>query len=130
MTADAVAAYDALSAVSDGGQVLQSFARIRAAMLRLDTADWTEMENRLNDLAGPDSPWRFSARELMGMSAYRNGRIADAERILRELSADPSAPRSMLGRVGVFLALIAETSADKDSKAETSDKDGDANNIQ
>jgi hypothetical protein len=54
--------------------LLADYAQLQAAMLRLDSASWTEMQNRLNDLAAESNPWRFSARELLGLAAQKAGR--------------------------------------------------------
>ena len=47
-------------------------------MLRLDSANWTDMQNRLNDLAADGNAWRFSARELLGLAAQKAGKTEEA----------------------------------------------------
>ena len=74
----ALARYEAI-ANSGTDANLRGFARIQAAQLRLDTADFTEMQNRLNDLARPDGVWRQSARQLLGLAAYKAGKLTEAE---------------------------------------------------
>ncbi len=74
----ALARYEAIAA-SGADANLRGFARIQAAQLRLDTADFTEMQNRLNDLAKPDGVWRQSARQLLGLAAYKAGKLTEAE---------------------------------------------------
>lgn len=74
----ALARYEAI-ANSAADANLRGFARIQAAQLRLDTADFTEMQNRLNDLAKPDGVWRQSARQLLGLAAYKAGKLTEAE---------------------------------------------------
>ena len=105
-TEKAVAAYDALSV--DGGvdPILQSLATLQAATLRLDDADYAEMERRLKGLADPNSAWRFSARELLGLSAYRQGDMTKAEGQFTTLLSDPATPPNMRERANMMLALI------------------------
>ena len=72
--AEALAAYEALAKDGDADELLRSYAALQAAALRLGEADFTEMQNRLNPLMGDESPWRFSARELLGLAAFKAGK--------------------------------------------------------
>ena len=63
--------------------ILKGLATIQAATLRLDTADYAEMERRLKGLIEQGSPWRYSARELLGLSAYRLNKMPDAEKAIQ-----------------------------------------------
>jgi hypothetical protein len=75
----ALARYEAI-AISPAADVnIRGFAKLQAAQLRLDKADFTEMQNRLNDLATPDGVWRQSARQLLGLSAYKAGKLTEAQ---------------------------------------------------
>lgn len=105
-TEKAVAAYDALAV--DGGvdPILQDFATLQAASLRLDSADYAEMERRLKGLADSDSAWRFSARELLGLSAYRHDNMSEAEGQFSALLSDQETPQNMRERANMMLALI------------------------
>ena len=73
----ALTRYEAI-ANSGADANIRGFARIQSAQLRLDTADFTEMQNRLNDLAKPDGVWRQSARQLLGLAAYKAGKLTEA----------------------------------------------------
>ncbi|MEQ1718791.1 MAG: tetratricopeptide repeat protein, partial [Hyphomicrobium sp.] len=46
----AVKAYDSVAADAGVDQTIRGLASLRAAMLRIDAADWTEMQNRLTPL--------------------------------------------------------------------------------
>jgi hypothetical protein len=107
-TAEAVAAFDALAKDGSVDDLLRDFAALQAAMLRLDSADWTEMQNRLNDLMNERNPWRVSARELFGLAAYKAGRIDDARKTSEQLLGDRATPPSMVERVQVMLSVIAD----------------------
>ena len=116
-TAEAVAAFEAVAKGSAGDDVLRDHAALQAAMLRLDTADWTEMQNRLNDLTNDKNAWRFSARELLGLAAYKAGRTADARKTFEQLLGDQGTPPSMVERVQLMLSVLTETDVAKGAGA-------------
>ena len=86
---------------------MKGLATIQAATLRLDTADYAEMERRLKGLIDQGSPWRYSARELLGLSAYRLNNMPEAEKQFSALIADQGTPSNLRERADVMLALIA-----------------------
>jgi hypothetical protein len=105
-TDKAVALYDALATDSSTDDILKGLATIQAATLRLDTADYAEMERRLKGLIEQGSPWRYSARELLGLSAYRLNNISSAEKQFSALIADQGTPQNLRERADMMLALI------------------------
>lgn len=112
-TTEAVAAFDAIAKGGAADELLRDHAALQAAMLRLDTADWTEMQNRLNDLANDKNAWRFSARELLGLAAYKAGRMADARKAYEQLLGDQGTPPSMVERVQLMLNVLTEADVAK-----------------
>ena len=105
-TDKAVADYDALAEDPGVDPILQGHATLQAAALRLDKADYAEMERRLKALAESDSAWRFSARELLGLSAYRLNNMSEAEKQFSALIADEATPPNLRERADMMLALI------------------------
>lgn len=103
---EAVAAYDALASDSKVDRILQGAATLQAASLRLDKADFAEMERRLKPLIDQNSAWRYSARELLGLSAYKQNDMREAERQFSALIGDQGTPRSLRERADMMLALI------------------------
>ena len=69
--------------------LLKSFAQLQAASLRLPDADYAEIQNRLTPLAGEDAPFSKSARELLGIAAYKAKNYDDARKYLEPLLIDP-----------------------------------------
>ncbi len=105
--AEALATYDALASSSNGDAVLREFAKLQAAGLRIGTVDFTEVENRLTPLMADTSPWRYSARELLGLAAYKAGKTTDARSILTPLLVDQQTPQGIVERAQIIMAEIA-----------------------
>jgi len=105
-TDKALALYDALAADPATDAILKGLATIQAATLKLDTADYAEMERRLKGLIDENSPWRYSARELLGLSAYRQNNVPAAEKQFSELVADQGTPQNLRERADMMLSLI------------------------
>lgn len=109
--AEAQSLYDSLAADTSVDQLLRDYARLQSAALILDTADFTEMQNRLNPLMGESNAWRYSARELLGLAAYRAGRLDEARQTFLGLAADQKTPVSMRERVNLVMGLITAAEA-------------------
>ncbi|MHA1517713.1 MAG: tetratricopeptide repeat protein [Alphaproteobacteria bacterium] len=105
-TDKAVSAYDALSTDGRVDPILQDLATVKAATLRVDDADYEEMERRLKGLVEETSPWRFSARELLGLSAYQHKNLRVAEEQFSGLLSDQNTPPNLRERANMMLALI------------------------
>jgi hypothetical protein len=108
-TDKAVADYDALAGDPNVDVILQGHATLEAATLRLDRADYAEMQRRLKGLAEGNSAWRFSARELLGLSAYRLNDMREAEKQFSALVSDQGTPPNLRERADMMLALIVGT---------------------
>ncbi len=106
--AEALAAYEAIAKERGFDPLLADFARLQAASLRLDSADWTEMQNRLNDLVADGNPWRFSARELLSLAAQKAGKTEEARNELQRLLADRGTPPGIGERARMMLAMLTE----------------------
>ena len=66
---EAASAYEEIAREGGIDPLLADYAQLQATMLRLDGADWTEIQNRLNGLAADSNPWHYSARELLALAA-------------------------------------------------------------
>jgi len=103
---EAVGLFDGIAEDRATDPLLRSFAELQAAMLRASSADWTEMQNRLNDLVGDKSPWRHNARELYGVAALKAGKVDEARRSFEQLLADRGTPPSIGQRAQIMMAEI------------------------
>ena len=107
-TAQAQSAYEAIAKEGGVDPLLADYARLQAATLRLDSADWTEMQNRLNDLVADSNAWRFSARELLGLAAQKAGKTEEARTQFQQLLGDRNTPPGIGERARVMLAMLTE----------------------
>lgn len=105
--AEALATYEALANEAGADPLLKSFAQLQAATLRMGQADFTEMQNRLTPLTGDTSPFKISARELLGFAAYKAGNTEEARKLLEPLLIDPAASRAIQDRIKIVMADIA-----------------------
>ncbi len=104
---DAVATYDSLAKQAGADDLLKSFAQLQAASLRMADADYAEIQNRLTPLAGDDAPFGKSARELLGIAAYKAKKYDEARKYLEPLLTDPNASDAIQDRVKIIMAGIA-----------------------
>jgi hypothetical protein len=108
--ADAIKAYDELSADASIGTTWQDLAAVRAGMLLVDTTSLAEMQRRLAPLAEPARSFRHTARELLALSAWRNHDLAAARRYLDMIATDVETPAGTRARAEVLSGLIAADS--------------------
>ncbi len=105
----AVAEYDRISA--DGGldRKLRELAGIRAGFLLVDSAPLDEMVRRVEPLSGAKGTFRHSARELLALSAWRNGDMAAARRWSELIMTDAESPANVRSRIERLIALTGST---------------------
>jgi len=87
---------------------LREFAKVQLAVLSLDTASYEALSRELENLRSGTSRWRFSTKEILGLSAFKEGKMADAERLFGEIASDGEAPRGMRQRAEVMLTLLLQ----------------------
>lgn len=104
---------------------LREFARVQLASLSLGDASYDELSRELESFRSGTSRWRFSAKEILGLSAFKEGKVADAERLFGEIASDGEAPQGMRQRAEVVLTLLLEKQ--KSAKAGLTGKKDTAN---
>lgn len=113
---DAVKLYDEVA--QDGvDPILKDFAKIQGATLRLDEAEPAEIAKRLDKLDADTNPWRYSARELLALSAFRSGNTAESEKMFNRILSDPFAPAEIRKRAESMLALLVKSSMPANAQA-------------
>lgn len=104
--ADAVKAYDELSADASLGIIWKDLAAVRAGLLLVDTAPLADMRRRLDPVAEPTRSFRHTARELLALSAWRNHDVAAARKYVDMIAGDAESPIGVRARADVLSALI------------------------
>ena len=103
------AADEFLAAANDGSipQALRDIARIRAGYLLVDVADYNAASAAVEVLAVPEKGARHSAREILGLAAWKAGDLPRARDWFEEIEADTETPSGIRQRAGIMLDLIA-----------------------
>ena len=104
--ADAVKAYDEISADASLGTIWQDLAAVRAGFLLVDTAPLADMRRRLDPVAEPTRSFRHTARELLALSAWRNHDVSAARKYIDMIAGDAESPIGVRARADVLSALI------------------------
>ncbi len=103
----AIKSYDELAADRGAGQVIEDVAALRAGFLLVDGAAYADMRARLEPLTAADRPFRYSARELLALSAWKQGDLAAARQWTDMIITDPQTPAGARSRAQVLSELIA-----------------------
>lgn len=106
--AGAVATYDGIAADNSVPGPFREAAALLAAMHLVDTADQAEMKRRLESKTAAPNPWRFTALELLALSAQRAGDMEQARKIYTQLADDLETPSGLRGRAAEMLTALKE----------------------
>jgi hypothetical protein len=112
---EAAKAYDTLAADAGVGPTLQNLAKVRAGYLLVDSASYADLAAKLEPLTGPNEPWRNSAREVLGLSAYRAKDFTTASKWFEAMLGDKDVPQPARQRAELMLQLIAADAPPKSS---------------
>lgn len=102
----AIAAFDEVAADGSVPVALREIANLRAAYLLVDHGDYAAVAERVEPLTSEDSVMRHSAREALGLAAWKDGRLADALGFFQQITDDPATPASMRRRAELMSELI------------------------
>lgn len=104
--AGAVASFDQVAADTSIPGVIRDMARLRAALILVDSGSYADVSARAETLTGDTNPLRHSARETLGLSAWKEGRSADALTLFEQIVADTETPRNVRERATMLVELI------------------------
>ncbi|MEO8668362.1 MAG: tetratricopeptide repeat protein [Bauldia sp.] len=102
----AVAEFDKVAADSSTPPLIKDMARLRAALILTETASLADLQARIGDLAATGNPWRSSAREFLGLAAWRAADYATAQKYYRQIADDEQKPRDIATRTEMMLSLL------------------------
>lgn len=108
----AVAEFDAVAADTSIPEGLRDAARVRAAYLLVDHGSYADVAARVEALTADTNPLRHSAREALGLAAWKEGNSADAQKLFEQIAADDAAPRNMRERAELMSELIRGSTAE------------------
>lgn len=100
------AEYAGVASDAAAPQGLRDFAQIQLAALSVDKESYDKLARDLKALRSGTSRFRFSAKEILGLAAFKEGKFADAERLFGELASDGEAPQGMRQRADIMLTLL------------------------
>jgi len=102
----AVKMYDDIAADRSVGTEQQELAKLRAAGLLLDSASYADMLQRLEPSTTAGATFRHSAREMLALSAWRNGDATAARKWLDAIAEDGETPPGLRSRAEALQALL------------------------
>ena len=100
--------YDAIAKDGSVDTIYANMAGLYYVLSTLETGDPGELLKRLEPLATADSPWRFSARELMALIDLRGGDEAKARDHYTKLADDPKTPSGARARAAEMLRALKQ----------------------
>ena len=102
----AVAAFDEVS--NDGAipDSIRDMAKLRAALLLVDHGSYEDVAARAEALTAETNPLRHTAREALGLAAWKDGRLEDATALFEQIAADEGAPQNARQRADLMTELI------------------------
>ena len=104
----AIAIYRKLGSEADD-PIYRDLAVVLGAQHQLASAgssvDRVELERTLQPITAEDNPWRYSAREIIGILALQAGDNAKAGEIFSTLATDFRAPQGMRSRAAELQAV-------------------------
>ncbi len=105
-TAAAVASFDAVAADNGVPASMRDMARLRAAYILVDHGSYADVSTRVEALTADTNALRHSAREALGLAAWKEGRSSDALALFEQLASDAEAPRNARERATLMSELI------------------------
>jgi hypothetical protein len=107
----AIKAYEDLAAGPAADPAYKDFARLRAAMLRVDTDDPAEFERKFAPFASDTFPYRYQIRELLGLAALKRNAFDTAANWFDGIVSDTRAPPGVKMRARALLEMANASTA-------------------
>lgn len=107
---DSAGALADFSAIAKDGSIpaaIQDVAHLRAAWLLVDTGTYEQVSAEAEGLTATTNAMRHSAREVLGLTAYRLGDYKRAKDWFQAIADDPESPRNIGRRAQMLLDVIA-----------------------
>ena len=109
---EAIKAFDAIAADTGFDETLRNVARLRAGLLLVDNGNYDQVADRLELMAGTGHSFRHSAREGLGLAAWKSNDLKQAYKWFSAVSEDVATPTGVRARVQIMLSLLAGSGVD------------------
>ncbi len=106
-TAGAVAAFSEIAKDGSAPQAMRDVASLRAAWLLVDEGTYEEVSAEAEVLTTGNHALRNSAREVLGLAAYKADDMMRAKEWFQAIADDATAPRNVSSRAQIMLDNIA-----------------------
>ncbi len=109
---DKKAAADAFAAIAKDTSVpeaIRDTARLRAGWLMIDEGSYEDVSAQVEELTTPQNSMRHSAREALGLSAYKAGDFVRAKEWFEAIANDAQTPGNVASRAQIMLDLITSS---------------------
>lgn len=110
-TAAAIAAFAEVGNDTGTPAAIRDIARLRAGYLLVDNGSYDDVSAQVEVLAVEGNASRHSAREALGLAAFKTGDFKRASDWFNQIAADTQTPNGIASRAGVMLDLIAARGA-------------------
>ena len=107
--AAAISAFTDLGNDTSAPQVFRDAAKVRAAWLLIDNGTYEQVSAQAEVLTADSHAMRNSAREAMGLAAYKAGDFVKAKQWFTQITADTTAPRNVASRAQIMLDNITSS---------------------
>lgn len=105
--ADAIDMFNAVAADSSVPDAIRDIAKIRAGYLIVDYGTYDEASALVEVLTDTENAMRHSAREILGLAAFKAGDLTQARQWFDLIAADTATPGQIADRGQIILDLIS-----------------------
>ncbi len=99
-------AFDEVAADNAVPAPLRDVARLRAGYLLVDSGSYDDVAKHVETLSADGNPMRSSAREALGLAAWKAERFDDAVKLFQQIANDSLAPANIRQRANTMLDLM------------------------
>jgi hypothetical protein len=110
-SAGAVKEFDGVSNDTSVPEAIRDMARLRAAFILVDNGSYDDVAKRVEPLTSDTNMLRHSAREALGLAAWKAGKAKDALDLFDQIASDDGAPRDLRQRATLMSELIRGSGA-------------------
>jgi len=104
--AGAIASFQAIAKDKSVPAAVQDAAKMRAGWLLIENGTYEQVSAAVEEMAVPGNAFRHSAREALGLAAYKTGNMAQARQWFQSIVDDVDSPRNVANRAHMMLDLI------------------------